>query len=268
MLYSKEETLEDKLVRLLLSGPATIKGLHERVPASHSEVTLRAVYKAVHALMQKGVVVKAGKSVWIDQEWVSGVRAHLSPALPLLAAGEKLAYTFTSIGHLDAFWKTIALQLEEYGGESVVFYTQHNFWAYVPERKASEDAYYVHFSQAKKYGLFTLGGTTRADMEFKRAYQNDFFQVDTRVVPSLGRRDNINVFGDFVVTTRLSKQLAERVDSLYDSGQPIEKILPGILKAAEEFGEFRLTFEHNAAKAKKLRKLLSPNFYIPTKGML
>ena len=105
-------------------------------------------------------------------------------------------------------------------------------------------------------------------MEFKRSYQNDYFQVDTRVVPSLGRRDNINVFGDFVVTTRLSKQLAARVDILYDSGQPIAKILPSMLEAAEEFGEFKLTFEHNAAKAKKLRKLLSPNFVMPKKGTM
>ncbi len=267
MLYSRNETLEDHIVRLLLPGPSSIKGLHGKVSTPQKEVTLRAVYKAVHALMQKGVLVKAGKSVWIDQEWVASVRAHLSPALPPLAPGEKLVYTFASIGHLDAFWKTIALQLEEYESESVMFYTQHNFWAYVPERKASEDAYYAHFAQAKKYAFFVLGGTSAADMEFKRAYQNDYFQVDTRPIPSLGRRDNINVFGDFVVTTRLSKQLSDCVDTLYESGRPVSEILPEILKVAQEFGEFRLTFEHNVSRAKRLRKLLSSNF-VPSKGSL
>jgi len=180
-----------------------------------------------------------------------------------LALGEQVAYTFTSVEHLDIFWKTIAFQFEEYEKDGqIFFYNPHNFWAYIPELQESEDEYYVHFAKTKKHAFFTVGGTTHADREFKRKYQDEFLQIDTRTVPSLGCRDHTTVLGDFIITARLSTGLAKLLDELYEQGELIETILPSILTAYKKDSRVRLTFEHNATKAKKLRTLLSKNFVL------
>ncbi len=264
MLFSQEESLEDRLVGYLLTNSASIKELHTRLISSEQSITLRAIYKAVDALIQKGVLMKVGNKVWIDQEWAVSARARLSPPVPFLSPGERVVYTFNSIEHLDAFWKTIAIQIDEYNTEAAAFYVPHNCWAYVPERKASEDAYYSQFAQNKKYAFFTIGGTSHADLEFKREYQDDFFQVDMRSIEGFSRRDHVSILGNFITTTRLSKDLSERLDSIYSSNEPISKILPQVLSALRAASEFRLVFEHNSAKARKLRKTLSSNFHLPS----
>lgn len=261
MLYSKHETLEDTLVQLLLKGPYSIKELHQTV-SKHESVSLRAIYKATDALIDAGVAFKVGKKLWINQEWIRELRERLSPSVPLLSPGERIVYTFTSIEHLNIFWKTVAFQLEESSNGRPFFYNPHNFWAYIPELKDSEDEYYIQFLEEKKHAYFVVGGTSEADREFKRDYQNGYFQIDARIVPSLGRRDHITVLGDFVITARLSQSLSKRIDELYDSDQPLEKIQSGILAAYRSDVKVRLVFEHNADKAAKLRKLLSQNFVL------
>ncbi|HVX90151.1 MAG TPA: hypothetical protein VHC20_00670, partial [Candidatus Paceibacterota bacterium] len=225
--------------------------------------SLRAVYKAVDHLIEAGVLLKVRQRVMVDQEWAREVSTKLAPPLSApLGPGEKAIYTFTSIAHLDAFWKTIVLQLEAYEQDGLVmFYNPHNFWAYVPERRESEDAYYRHFSASKIHAFFTIGGETAADMQFKRAYQDDFFQVDARNMPGYARNVHLTVMGDYLITVRLPKALADRIDRLYETGRPIEELLPAIMETCQSPGNIRFVLEHNPQKVKKLRRPLSLNFY-------
>lgn len=262
MLYSRQNSLEDALVQTLLDGASTVQQLHMKIGSTHA-VSLRAVYKAIGGLIDAGVVVKAGKRVWIHQPWVRTVRERLSSSLPPMAVGERAVYTFSSLEHLDAFWKTIAFQFEEYERDGqIFFYNPHNFWAYIPELRESEDTYYEHFAQSKKHAFFTVGGTTVADKEFKRGYQNDYLQIDVRDVPSIGRGDHITVVGDFVITAKLSAGLARQIDELYESGISIKELMPSILKHYKASASVRLVLEHNPSKAKKLQTLLSKNFVL------
>lgn len=263
MLYSSHTTLADKVTELLIRKPRSIKGLHQELSASE-EVSLRAVYKTVDQLVLARVLVKAGKNVHVDEEWVRKVRQKFSSQLPLLVGpGERIVHSFTSISHLDAFWTTIALQLEalEKDGQ-VFFYNPHNFWAYIPERKESEDAYYAHFSESKLHAFFTLGGETVADRECKRTYQDEYLQIDTRIIPSFSRTDHITVMGDHVITVRISRKAAAEIDGLYASEKPIAELLPALTESYNQDFPSRFVLENNPKKAEKLRALLARNFYL------
>lgn len=263
MLFSKQNSLEDTLIQMLLKGASTIKELHASASSTSKPVSLRAVYKAIDGLLDAGVVVKAGKRVWIHQPWVRTVRERVSSSVPPLGTGERATYTFTSLEHLDAFWKTIAFQFEEYERDGqIFFYNPHNFWAYIPELRKSEHEYYKHFAASKKRAFFAVGGTNTADVEFKREYQNTFLQIDTRDVPSIARGEHITVVGDFVITAKLSATLARKIDELYQSDSSIDELMPAILKHYRANASVRLVLEHNPTKAKKLRTLLSKNFVL------
>ncbi len=262
MLFSKENTVEDRIVELASKAPTIVKTLHA-ILNKEEKLSLRAVYKAAHKLIGAGVLLKVGKQVMVDQEWAKRVGDMLgSSSAPLLAGGERVVYTFTSVEHLDAFWKTVVFPLEQSTAvNEIFFYNPHNFWAYLPARRESEDAYYQHFPDAGRYGFFTVGGDSQADLEFKRAYQGEHLQIDLRNITLFRRTDHITILGPIVVTVRLAKGVSERMDSLYASGKSIQDILPEIISICKKPGKIRFVIEHNAPKAEKMRKILAKNFY-------
>jgi hypothetical protein len=259
MLYSKEHTVEDQIVELTADTGTTIKSLHARL----STISLRAVYKAVHKLVDAGVLLKVRKRVMIDREWVGRVQERLgSTSAPQLSSGERVSYTFISVEHLDAFWKTVVLPLEQsISAREIFFYNPHNFWAYLPIRKESEDAYYRHFSGTNRHGFFTIGGDSRADKEFKREYQDGNLQIDLRNIALFRRTDHITIIGSFIITVRLAKGVSERIDTLYVTGGGIKDILPNIDEMCRKPGKIRFILENNQTRADKLRKTFARNFY-------
>lgn len=262
VLYSNTKNLEDRIVELATDTRITIKSLHERLETG-GNLSLRAVYKMVHKLIDAGVLLKIGKQIMIDQEWARHVADMLgSASAPILSSGERVVYTFISIEHLDAFWKTVVLPLEKSTSpRETFFYNPHNFWAYLPARKESEDAYYRHFSDTGHYGFFTVGGDSVADTEFKRRYQSEYLQIDLRNIPLFRRTDHITIIGPVIITVRLAKGVSERIDKLYTSGEGIADILPRIVEICRKPGKIRFMIENNSTKAGKIRKMLARNFY-------
>ena len=262
MIYSRDRDTADRIVELLRVAPRSIKSLRTELETS-DEVSLRGVYKAITKLVSAGVVLKVGKRVMIDEEWAGRVGRELGSATPIsLSLNERGAFSFTSVANLDAFWKTIALPLEKSSGvKELFFYNPHNFWAYLPDRNQSEDAYYRHFSESGRHGFFTVGGIAPADKTFKRAYQDDHLQVNTEEIRSFKRTDHVTLIGPYVITVRLSKSVAARIDALYDSGRAAEAFLLELLSICAKPGKIRFIIENSPAKASKLRRSLSKNFY-------
>lgn len=133
MLCSKENNLEDRIIELTAKDKTTIKSLHTKLDDKEGGLSLRAVYKSVNKLIAAGVLLKVGKQVMIDHEWARRVSDRLAtPTAPLLANKERAVYTFVTVEHLDAFWKTIVLPLEQSTpANETFFYNPHNFWAYL-----------------------------------------------------------------------------------------------------------------------------------------
>ncbi|MFZ2522800.1 MAG: hypothetical protein WAW92_00235 [Minisyncoccia bacterium] len=267
MLYSKSKSLEELVTEQLLSSPLSIKKVHGNLKDKHKSVSLRAVYKVVNLLIKAGVLIKSGRVVRIDEEWVRGLRSKIaSSVISPISPGERISYSFVSIAHLDAFWKTITLQLEDYEKDGqIFFYNPHNFWAYLPERRESEDAYYNHFNKSKLHAFFTVGGVTTADKEFKRRYKNKYLQINTNSVVSLGRQDHITILGDHIISVRMGEDTSRLIDDAYKTEKPISELLPELLVILQNSVKIRFTLENNQSKARKLKKILSRDFYFGSK---
>ncbi|MFA7302647.1 MAG: hypothetical protein WC030_02770 [Candidatus Paceibacterota bacterium] len=262
MLYAGSKEIEERVVEVLVEGRETVKSLLAYLNTERKDVSLRGVYKAVTNLTKAGVVLKVGKKVMLNHEWVQGVADRLgAPAVPLIARGERAVYTFTSLDHLDAFWKSTVWPLERaVEAREVFFYNPHDFWALLPARKESEEAYYRHFGPEQQ-GFFTIGSESQADLTFKRTYQTEFLQINLGKITSIRSTDHVTVLGSYIILARLSKAVAERIDALYASGKTAEGFLPELLKICARPGKIRLVLENNPKKADKLKKLLAKDFY-------
>jgi hypothetical protein len=266
MLYSGHRELEDKIVEMLAEERLTVKTICSQVSAEHA-VTLRAVYKAVNKLTLAGVVLKAGKRVMLNHEWAERVAGKLGvPSVPLIEPGERVTHTFASLDNLDAFWKSTVLPLEKTTqAKEIFFYNPHDFWALLPSRRESEAAYYKHFGPEQQ-GFFTIGGESAADLAFKRLYQTDYLQINLGNIASIKWTDHVTVLGPYIILTRLSKSVSDRIDTLYSTGKSPEELLPGLLRICARPGKLRLSIENNAKKAEKLRKMLARDFYFRRDG--
>lgn len=249
-------------MELTANSRTSIKSLHTRL-GKEGSLSLRAVYKSVNKLIDAGVILKVGKQIMIDHEWAKRVGDMMdSSSAPILSRGERAVYTFVAVEHLDSFWKTIVLPLEQStSAREILFYNPHNFWAYLPARKESEDTYYRHFSNVERYGFFTIGGDSRADTEFKREYQNEHLQIDLRNIKLFRKTDHITIVKSFIITVRLAKKVSENIDKLYESGESIKDILPRIVGICQKPGKIRFVIENNPVRASRLKKVLARNFY-------
>ncbi len=262
MLYSGDRELEDQVVELLVESRLTIKTVCAKLSAIH-RVSLRGVYKAVNKLIEAGVVLKVGKRVMLSEEWTRLVSENLSsPAVPLIGEGERIAHTFTSLEHLDAFWKSTVLPLERVSEPKEVFiYNPHSFWALLPERKASEEVFFKHFGPQQQ-GFLTIGGECAADLALKRQHQTDYLQINLQNIGSLKRTDHVTVLGPYIILTRLSKAVVDRMDALYSTEKSPEELLPELLKLCNKPAKLRLIVENNPKKSEKLRRTLARDFYL------
>lgn len=262
MLYTSAHDIEDRVVEKLAEDRATIKTLAQSL-GEEERVSLRGVYKAVDQLIASGVALKVGKKVILNHEWAQAAASKLAaPTAQLIGPQERISYTFTSLEHLDTFWKSTVLPLERTTGVRELFiYNPHSFWILLPGRKESEESFFNHFGP-QQAGFLTIGGETAADWEFKRTYQHDYLQIDLRPLASIRRTDHVTVLGPYIITTRLSKSLVERMDALYAASMATEMLLPELMKLYARPGKMKIIIEHSSGKAEKLRRTLARNFYI------
>lgn len=266
MLYSQDRELEDFIVELLVKSNHTVKSIHKAVsPKLPKTVTLRAIYKSVNKLIDANVLLKVGKNVMLNKEWAHITKLGLSneTQLPLLTPNEKITYTLSSMFHIDTYWKTIISQIYEENGYPAFFYNPHDIWIYVPGRKESEDAYYKSFADMKQYAFFSIGGVSNSDKHFKKTYQNDYLQIDLSESKHFNRNENLTVLGNYVITVSLPTKSTAKIDSLYKQERSEKEMLCKMKEIAQKPQKIKITVEHNQNKAKKLRKKMSKNFFIP-----
>jgi hypothetical protein len=117
----------------------------------------------------------------------------------------------------------------------------------------------------KRHCYLVFGGTTFMDREYKREYQNEYLAVDLLDAPTFIKRNRyITIIGNIIITTVINEDLGEKIDAVYDSttAQDLE-FEKRIQHAFKDGGQVRLRIEKDVEKAKRMRKQLSKNFYIP-----
>lgn len=266
MIFSNKESVEDSVIRLISNGIETPFDMYEAITVEGKGVTLRAVYKAIKFLIKSSIVVKSGKKLAISQEWIDTLTNSLKNqyAIPSLIDGESATYKYKSLANLDSYWKHLTKSLrEQYADYPVFLYSPYNIWLHVNDRQESQLEYYRAFKQKQRYGFYVIGNHSKLDLEFKKDLQNDFLQIDNWHKSSFKQNEYVTIVKDYVVTVKISDNLSTIVREFYNtSSEKNDNKLNAILDVPDTA---RVKLERNAKKAKRLRKKLFKNFYMPKK---
>jgi hypothetical protein len=268
MIFSTKESLEERFVRYLLDKEQTVKGLRKQLADEGWKITIQGVYKALRTLVAHEVVIKRGTLYSLSEEWRNRSIDTLSKSNNRfeLAEGEKISFDLASLIHLDQQWKNVVLPLHEaYPTAPVFFYNPHEIWIHLNDsRKASEIAYFGAFKENKAYAFCLIGGNTEQDKSLKKELQNEYVQVAIGA-EHFSKTDYPTIFGDYIITTRISPRLAEEIEKCYKESATTASLEAGLQKIGIEKKKVRLVIERDRQKAKKLRKKLSKEFFVPQK---
>jgi hypothetical protein len=265
MLFSNIESLEDIVLKMLLNRATTVIALKKTLESRGIQVTVQAIYKVLRNLIREEVLIKQKTTYSVSEEWrvrvLDGLRVETNQFE--LAEGEKVSFELASLVHLDQQWKNIVLPLQDTKKAQPVFmYNPHEIWSLLSSsRKISEKSFYESFVKNKSYLFNAIGGSTIHDNSSKLALRNEYVQVVTGK-EYFPKTDYPTIFGDYIVTTRISPRVASEVENIYKSVGDMSELEMNLQKIGLEKKKVRLILERDAEKARRLRKKLAKDFYI------
>lgn len=266
MIFTSREFVEDTVVRLLSEGKKSPAELYQTLPLAGQKVTIQALYKALRYLLRESVLVKSGKEVALSKEWMSSISNAFqnSYSVPIIAEGESVSYDYKSLVNLDAYWKHVVRSLQERHGDYPTFlYSPYGIWFHIAERQESQTGLMREFEKQKRYGFMLIASGSLMDQPLKRAFQNDYLQVDLWDKSPFKLNEYFTIIGDYILTTKLSQKLTQAIINAYEQSDNeivFEQRLSKVLKVTDRA---KVKIERNSLKAKKLRKRLFKNFFLP-----
>lgn len=265
MIFTKKESLEDKIIRYLSNRNHTIHGLIDELNSEKIKATTQGIYKSIRFLISEEVVIKNKEVFSLNEEWRIKVIDQLeNNKIVGLSENEKITLDLKSLIHLDQQWKNIVIPIQKTQiNFPIFFYNPHDIWSLIStSRKQSEDEYYSKLFKSKTFVFINNGGNTIFDKNIKKIRENNYTQIN------LGNSlfndtDYITIIGDYITTVRIPKSIASKINKSYTESRNDDVFYKSINEIGIEKKKVKLFIERNHEKAKKLRKRVAKDFYIP-----
>jgi hypothetical protein len=265
MIFGINKTIEDSIIEALKTSMFSVLDLQKILEKDEIYVSIQAIYKSIRKLMISDIIVKNDKKYSISSLWIKKIQNTFPIKTKIkLEKGETITYKFTHIEHIDIFWKDIVFNIHDENHTSPVFYANaHNFWYLFPGRKESDANYYQYLIKNNQYIFGLIGGKTPLDKLLKQEYGHDFvkFHFDDKF--PISRRDHITIIDSYIITARISNSLVPKIDNLYLESKNEDELKQQLYSLLIKPGKMTLSIENNETKARKLRKRMAKDFYIP-----
>lgn len=265
MILGSKMTLTDQVLENILRGKTGANEIQNNLQKSGINVTIQGIYKALRELISSDVVLKQEKKYFINNEWRSNIeRLVVRQGGKFLCPGDEVKYKFNKIENADVFWKNMFSDIEyEIGKFPAFHFLPHQFFILIKERKQSELDYYNELNKKGISGYTLIGGETAFDISAKEKLTSEFHQshIDNNTV--FNDRDYISVLGDYIIITRIPASFAKEIDRAYKMSRSEEDLTSKIENIFQKKGRLLIIVKNSPEKAKKIRKAISKNFYIP-----
>jgi hypothetical protein len=233
-------------------------------------LTYQAVKKAIDNLIQKKVLVKNGKHLKINKEWLINLKIQIDNMIAKYETGkvvsnykaetldhESSVYTFSTLIDLDNFWNDILMYLADNlkEDETKIFITisHYPWWLLINLGKETKTFDYYNKKGIKCYTIhhtdypLTLWG--------KKIYAD--VGMDFAIFKDSKAKEwvNMNVIGDTIIQITYSKDIIEKVKEIYKKYGSLDSIgMQEIAKLAYIQCEAKFNVFKNPEIAQSLRE--------------
>jgi len=268
MLCSRDERLEDRIVRVVLAaGASKAEDIHQAVASRGNAWSLAATYKALRKLVEGGVLVHSRSRYHVSQNWIFSLSGLIDSSLEspfdsrggehlLPDSGGSFLWRYTDLHRLNNFASNVILVAARVEGAEVIYSWSPHLWFNLVQPEHEK-----HYHDAlKRLGCKiqkVVGGDTPLDRETAGHLPKS--SVMTRFVPYkqfLPRNHYTIVVGSFVITMKLQRETSDLIDTLFHRGKSIAsldaKLLLRIFRHTKT--PATLLVEHNPTKAEQIVK--------------
>lgn len=269
------KTIEESLIAHLAKKGATGEELLNIARTHKNTFTKQALYYTLRQLAEREVIVKHGKQFSLSQLWISrlseffaiaskqyGIDEATGNDFLSLSDGDKISYSFKSPVEADKFWghafNILGGMLDK--KEPLYIYNPHEWFFFA--RKESEEFLFQELQKRSQKVWLICGGKTELDKYTAKHFDGSILQYymseDTLFE---ARNYYLNIFGDYIIETRIDEGVAKQVDNFYNSNKSVTKTATQMLTNLLTQGKTNLTISRNKKKAGKLKKVFASYFY-------
>lgn len=270
--FGKEKTTKDLIISLLAEEyPLTAKQITSKLKNNfYVSVTFQGVYKALNQLIENEVLIKDGKNIQINKNWITDAKSFIDllqkryfedrTAKSKSAIGEDIqVYYFDNLISLDKFWNKI---LENWFKNTVDQYlTQQSGHTWYVLGQLEEETAILHTIKEKNLKFYTLStGNTFLDKWAGRYYKSQDFYYTT----SKKKTSNNHYFiihGEYIMESVYPEDLTNELDTLYNNVHEFTDLnLSQLIQTLKKKTQLKITVMRNAVLAQRLRKDILKQF--------
>ena len=258
MIFGKETNVSDKIIELLASDKQSADSLHESIP-----VSIQAVYKALRSLISSEVIVKNQQTYELSATWLKKVKENLNQSNTFrLEPGDKISYSFNSITSLDRYWKHInQFATDTLPNYPIFTYNPFPVWWFLDDIKESQIEYFKNLNKSNHSYFYLLGNNSGFTKKFIQEHKTESTRISHSEITYF-KNKNITVISDYIITTTLPSGYRNIISDFFTSEKFLNKNLQAELQHRGKL-KIKLGIENNKLKAKKIRKQIAKDFYVP-----
>ena len=260
MLALETTRLDELLVRLLATSPNLSAAELQKRAGEVRGCSIQGVYHELRKLQAAGVVLKVRESYSLSLTWafefvkladsvydnyiVSASRSEILPE-----PNSSKSWKFTNLLRLDDFWvQAMVLVFKHTNAKHLYNWIPHP-WYYFAQMSKVSHFYALFESEGWQYHT-TIGDETYLDRRYAEGMPKSFFEYRLGEAPVFSDMSRyVTIIGDYMMSVKLDRETAARVNGLFDSIKSAEELMFGeVLSLLNAPGNLTFKIEHSPTK--------------------
>lgn len=219
---------EDFIIEILHAKDATGPALLAAVQKKES-LSKETFYRILRKLLAEEVVTKYRGTYQLNRHWMHRIyrfaKKHIETEAPesilSFKDGDSVTYRFKTPNQMGIYWAhTYDIIFDQHDPSVPILIFHPHEWL-IHTRTASEKLFLNRFTDDKKTAIFSIGGTSKIDKQFKKEWSGPFVQVSNGINHGLKNTEYLNVLGDFIFKVTLTKRFGDRLDAFFTNNPSI-----------------------------------------------
>ncbi len=234
MLFSRNTsvTVEELIIETLgaraLSGPMLFERIKQRLPKTPKE----SYYRILRSLLKQEVITKYGKMFSVNRHWLHQLYRFSKPQIEFgknsklsvlsFEDGDTITYKFKTPNLMGIYWAHLYDTVFQFHYPEIPILVFHPHEWLIHARVESETFFLKRFSEDGKRCLFSIGGITELDKEFKKKWSSKYLEIATGASYGLKNTEYLNVLGDFIFKVTVSARFAKDIDTFFKKYKTVD----------------------------------------------
>ena len=276
MLFAQKtkDILPEAIITSLHTGGKSGASLLAHLRTQYPRISKETYYRTLRSLLREEVVAKHAKTYELNRHWLQRLYRFSKPKIEKnhgidsdhilsFQEGDKITYTFKSPNLMGIYWgHTYDMIFERHDPQIPILIYHPHEWL-IHSRVASETFFLKRYKEDKKRVLYSIGGTTELDKQFKKDWANTYLEIAIGASYGLKNTEYLNVLGDFIFRVTVSTRFAKDIDAFFKKYKAVtDENRQELLDLCNRKDTVKMVFTRSKKEADKWRAKYKKDYFM------